>query len=678
MKKICFLAIFLFSIISLSPAFAIKAKKGSAQKAKVNVKLEKEENSSTTIQAGVGIVDQLVEVVDKKAKKEKKITKIFLPGHDGKKTVCQGIAYIPGDDMKMSDGSPRYVLLSYYPNKDIKNATAPVQLVVIDREVGTKKKEAIRRFSLYKNTKAEIKKALEEGKLASESVDLDDIYDDDEPEYTIAEDTNDNEDDDENESSKDAESETDIGIDDADDNADADVVVAAAKEEESEAEEKDDKDDKDEYKFRPYRGHAGGIAIAGKYLWVASGFTIRGYDLEDIKDFIKDTDTTTVSEKGLPKSLKALPAKKLFLSQSFKVDARASFLSFDGKTLWVGEYVRKAKDSSSTPVKHHALFDHIAWVAGYDVDENGCPTAQTKYTYTYRDKERKDVLKPDKVIAIRQHAQGMVIADDMIAVSVSRGTKNSKLAFYLMRKPKTKKYKVGGQTYTVEAYNTSKKNRVKTIYKKIPAQIQDLEYDGKYIYAPFSCNSGKYKAENKGKDIKLTKNFFLINLDELKLKKNKKKVEDELNKQDAKKEAKEKAIEEAKEKAQDAEKQVEAAIEAELKIQIAEADALEAEAVALENTAKVSEEKAKNLEDKATALKQQYKAVATEAKLDTSKKTEAAQLKKEAEEAANDASKARKAADKDKKEATKARKAADKAKEKVAELQKEAENAKAK
>lgn len=672
MKKICFLVVFLFSIISLSPAFAIKAKKGTAQKAKVNVKLDKEENSSTTTQVVAGVAAQ-IDVV-KKEKKEKKFTKIFLPGHDGKKTVCQGIAYIPGDDMKMSDGSPRYVLLSYYPNKDIKNATAPVQLVVIDREVGTKKKEAIRRFSLYKNTKAEIKKALEEGKLASDSVDLDDIYDEDDTDNSIAEDANDNEEDDENETSK-----TDVGIDAADDNPESDVLAASDKEEEAEADEKDDKDDKDEYAFRPYRGHAGGIAVAGKYLWVASGFTIRGYDLEDITDFIKDTDTKAVSEKGLPKSLKALPAKKLFLSASFKIDARASFLSFDGKTLWVGEYVRNTKDSNSKPVKHHALFKHIAWIAGYDVDENGCPTAKTKYTFTYRDKERKDILKPDKVIAIRQHAQGMVIADDMIAVSVSCGIKNSKLAFYLMRKPKTKKFKVGGQTYSVEAYNTDKdSNGIKTLNKELPAQIQDLEYDGKYIYATFSCNSGKYKAENKGKDVKITKNFFLINLDELKLKNSKKKVEEKLNKEDAKKEAKEKAIEEAREKAEDAAKKVEAAIEAELKIQIDEANALEAEAAALKNTYKVSDEKAKALEDKAIALKQQYKAVATEAKLDTSKKSQAAQLKKEADEAADEAAKARQTADKDKKEALKARKAADKAKEKVAELQKEIENAKTK
>ena len=670
MKKICFLIVFLFSIISLSPALAIKAKKGSAQKAKVNVKLEKEDLSTT---AQLITIEQPKKEEVKKAKKEKKFTKIFLPGHDGKKTVCQGIAYIPGDDMKMSDGSPRYVLLSYYPNKEIKNATAPVQLVVIDREVGTRKKEAIRRFSLYKNSKAEIKKALEEGKLASESVDIDDIYDEDDADNAIAEDTNDNEDDDENEVSKEAEA--GAGVDDADDNEEADVLVASGKEEEAENEEKDDKDDKDEYKFRPYRGHAGGIAVAGKYLWVASGFTIRGYDLEDITDFIKDTDINTVSEKGLPKSLKALPAKKLFLSTSYKVDARASFLSFDGKTLWVGDYVRKAKDSNSLPIKHHALFDHIAWVAGYDVDENGCPTAQTKYTFTYQDKERKDILKPDKVIAIRQHAQGVVLADDMIVVSVSRGVDHSKLAFYLMRKPKTKKYKVGGQTYTVEAYNTSDKNWVNTI-KNIPSQIQDLEFDGKYIYAPFSCNSGKYKAENKGKDIKSTKNFFLINLNELKLKNKKKEVEEKLNKQDAKKEAKEKAIEEAKEKAEDAEKKLEAANEAELKILIAEADALEAEAVALENKSKVSEEKAKNLETKATALKQQYKAVATEAKLDTSKKAEAAKLKKEADDAAEAAAKARKEADKDLKEAKKARKAANKAKEKVANLQKENEKSK--
>ena len=330
----------------------------------------------------------------------------FIPGHETKEMVCQGIAYLPNKVMnakKQCDGSYcRYVLLSYYP----KNSSQPSQLVAIDREKG----KAVKRFALYNSMN------------------------------------------------------------------------------------------------KKYDGHCGGIAVAGKYLWVASSYKIRAFDLQEIIDFILDKKAKANPSKGLPKSLDKLPVKKLVAVKKYGVDSIASYLSFDGQYLWVGDFV-KTSSSKYQPVKHHKIMGRNSWIAGYLVNEKGYPTSKTKYTFN-----KKHVHEPDAIIATRQSVQGMAICGDYAVLSISFGASKSKLAFYknpLNSKGEKVTYKADGKSHSVKTWElSSKKNHVKTI--KLSAGSEDLEYDGDNLFVTFECSSENYRPRWSRKG-KLTEDFYLIN-----------------------------------------------------------------------------------------------------------------------------------------------------------------------
>ncbi|HMM59330.1 MAG TPA: hypothetical protein PKC25_04270, partial [Candidatus Rifleibacterium sp.] len=78
---------------------------------------------------------------------------------------------------------------------------------------------------------------------------------------------------------------------------------------------------------KPYTGHAGGVTVAGKYVWVASGFKIYGFRLEEILDFLNDKSAKapTSANKGIPASLN-IPAIDLTAERIFEVDSKASFV----------------------------------------------------------------------------------------------------------------------------------------------------------------------------------------------------------------------------------------------------------------------------------------------------------------------------------------------------------------
>ena len=339
---------------------------------------------------------------------------IFLPGHESKEMVCQGIAYLPSKVMdakeQVNPGYCRYVLLSYYP----KNSSQPSQIVVIDRKTA----KPVKRFPLYKS------------------------------------------------------------------NGNA------------------------------YTGHAGGIAVAGKYLWVASGNKIFGFSVQDIIDFIGNTTTKASAVKGLPKSLDNLPAKKLTALKTYSVDSKASYVSFDGKYIWVGDFT-KSSASDYKPVKHHKVMGRNCWIAGYLVDFKGYPTSKTEYTYKSGN-DKITVHKPDAVIAMRESVQGMAICGKYVALTTSYGAANSKLAIYNnpLDTDSTKvTYKPEGQSksFSVKAWELAdKKNWVNTV--KLAAGAEDLEYDGENLYVTFECSSKNYRTRWSLKpSVKIIDDFYLIN-----------------------------------------------------------------------------------------------------------------------------------------------------------------------
>ena len=379
--------------------------KGGAKKAK------------DAVVGGYEKVSGAIKSVTTKKKKGYIVESIFLPGHESKEMVCQGIAYLPEkvmDANQQGDGSYcRYVLLSYYP----KNSDQPSQILVVDRST----QKAVKRFALYKSN----------GKA--------------------------------------------------------------------------------------YTGHAGGIAVAGQYLWVASGGTIYGFEVQEIIDFINDTKTKASAVSGLPDSMDKLPGKDLKAVKTYSVDSKASFVSFDGKYIWVGDFT---KGSNYKPVEHHKIMGRKNWIAGYLVDSDGYPTSTVEYTYKDGD-DTETVHKPDAVIAMRESVQGMAICGDYAALTVSYGATNSKLAIYKnpLKNEDSEKisYKPKGQsnTYTVDAWEfTDKRNWLETV--KLAAGAEDLEYDGENLYVTFECSSKNYRPKWRLNPlVKITEDFYLIDPKEI-------------------------------------------------------------------------------------------------------------------------------------------------------------------
>lgn len=266
---------------------------------------------------------------------------------------------------------------------------------------------------------------------------------------------------------------------------------------------------------KKYTGHAGGVAIAGKYIWVASGYKIRGFSKDIIVDFIKNEMKTKEPADITPKSFK-LPAKMIYTQETYAVDTKASYISFDGTYLWVGDFVNtKSKDYGA--IKHHTknTWDKNTWIAGYKVDDNGMPTSTISYSYKVGD-DSKTAYKPDRVICCREKVQGMAVFGDYIALSLSFGAFNSKLAIYkspLGKEGKKLTYSTESGDQTTEAYGLNDYNWVVT--HKMPAGSEDLEFDGDYLYMPFEAGSPNFKAWRLNPTIKIDDRFYLMNPEKL-------------------------------------------------------------------------------------------------------------------------------------------------------------------
>lgn len=267
---------------------------------------------------------------------------------------------------------------------------------------------------------------------------------------------------------------------------------------------------------KPYTGHAGGITAAGKFLWVASGYKLHGFDLQQLISFVADKSAKAPAKlpEGLPKSFD-LPATQLVMTQYYTVDSSASYVSFDGKYIWVGDFV-KTSDSKYEPIPHHDDndYDLKTWIAGYVVDQNGKPLSSKSYQFTNNGKTYTG-HKPDRLIFCRQSVQGFAFVGDYVALSISYGAKSSKLAFYknpTSRKSFSHSFTPAGQkeSFTADAWVVDGKTHLTTI--KLPAGSEDLEFDGHVLYVGFEGASPNYRPRwtKINPLLKIEDRFYLI------------------------------------------------------------------------------------------------------------------------------------------------------------------------
>ena len=157
--------------------------------------------------------------------------------------------------------------------------------------------------------------------------------------------------------------------------------------------------------------HGGGVAVTGKYFWIPACFRVYRFP---IKALLESNDKVV--------SLSPVEAN------GYRVDALGSFVSFDKKHLWVGDFISHT-DTGAGISHHRAPKDgdtYAAWTAGYLLNED--EEIRSKDTYTYRDME---LLRPDVVFHHRRRVQGLAFyGDGEVVFSVSYGNRSSKFAFY--------------------------------------------------------------------------------------------------------------------------------------------------------------------------------------------------------------------------------------------------------
>lgn len=163
---------------------------------------------------------------------------------------------------------------------------------------------------------------------------------------------------------------------------------------------------------KPHEGHAGGLAIAGDSVFVASDGLVLQYDL------------TSFTQE--------LPPESATPERIRNCETNADFCTATDKLLLVGEFAYR--DKYPTRPSHH-LKDRkgirkYAWVCGYDLDDPSGP--------------------PTCVLSVRQKVQGMCVSGDLVFLSVSYGRRNRSLIVVYRNpigQPAHRKVKVkGGRT----------------------------------------------------------------------------------------------------------------------------------------------------------------------------------------------------------------------------------------
>jgi hypothetical protein len=135
-----------------------------------------------------------------------------------------------------------------------------------------------------------------------------------------------------------------------------------------------------------HTGHVGGIVIASSNLWIASDAHLYRYDLDDML-----TNDTAVAIARF----------------STEATHEVAFCSAYGDKIWAGEFALNDKYPTD-PAHHLTARDgsvRHGWICGYNP-------------------EKGFNRSPDQTLSVPDRAQGMVVTDDFIFLSLSYGRRN--------------------------------------------------------------------------------------------------------------------------------------------------------------------------------------------------------------------------------------------------------------
>lgn len=231
----------------------------------------------------------------------------------------------------------------------------------------------------------------------------------------------------------------------------------------------------------PVTGHVGGLTVCRGWLWTAFDGTLY--------------------RVRLPAADELERISALEVDSEFAVDSNTGSLSSTDGVLWVGDFAYGSQ--YPTPAHHHHHGDQRAWVAAYAVDESGDLTAGRRYLV-----QGRSVLKPDRVVFVRQKVQGFAVCNDVIALSTSYGADDSTLTLY--------ESPLAGDPFEVplpdanetEGYVVDGPKRLLTI--RLPAGSEDLEWSGTHLLVPFESAADRYRWRWQLMGARIEDRFYLL------------------------------------------------------------------------------------------------------------------------------------------------------------------------
>lgn len=156
----------------------------------------------------------------------------------------------------------------------------------------------------------------------------------------------------------------------------------------------------------PYLGHAGGIAVTGESLWMASETYLYRMLMSDVEA--------------------AMHGGKVKFQERIPLPVQAAFVTYKDGVLWAGEFY-EAKAYPTDPSHHLTNRDNetqYAWMAGYRVDET-----TGELSADSRNGDSEAAATPQYLMSITGKVQGAAIGESTIYLSTSYGRGNDSVLY---------------------------------------------------------------------------------------------------------------------------------------------------------------------------------------------------------------------------------------------------------
>lgn len=211
----------------------------------------------------------------------------------------------------------------------------------------------------------------------------------------------------------------------------------------------------------PYTGHAGGISVSGKRVFISNAGKIFYLSLDTL---MNAEDRTSVSFEG-----------------EFSVNNRASFTYADETYLLVGEYYDSSSKSYATDESHH--FE----VAGGKKQRAICSAYKIDLSEESGIKENT----PAFILSLPDYAQGIALTSSgKVVVSCSHGISFSALNIYSAPDFTKPDATLNG----VPVFYLDDESKEKKV--AMPPMSEDIDYAGGQVLVNFESASKKYKEFN--------------------------------------------------------------------------------------------------------------------------------------------------------------------------------------